>query len=256
MHVHVTRRSGARGRRLAGTVVAAAALLAGAGGIGLAVTGAAGAATTSSGSSSSSSTSCPAPTAGQGEIGFSGTLSNVDVKIGSSNSISGMSGTLCGTLNTNTFAYTIPASTFVLGSSTDEFWGFLPFPTTETVNGASTGTLTANSNGTFSTTMQASITAVTDILWGFPCNIGPLTPTFTTGTSGSLTGTALTGSLVTQLQGSLVAANFGVPEIQSSSSCPSIIAGLGNLLSGFPLSAGSSTITASVDLVPVVPSNS
>lgn len=252
MQIRSARLGSGRGRRL----LVAGALLAGMGGVGVAaLAGPAGAQTTSSGSSGSSATpSCPAASTSSGDVAFSGVLSNVDVKIGGSNSITGISGSLCGTLDTTTMTYTIPKSSIRLSPANDMFWGFLPFSTTETVNNSPSGSLTISGTD-YTTSMQMSITAVTNILWAFPCTIGPLTPTLTTGTSGSLKGTPLVGSLVTQLKGSLVSSNFSVPAIQASSSCPSIIAGLGNLLSGFPLTTGTS-ITADAVLTPVLSTGS
>lgn len=183
-----------------------------------------------------------------GEIGFSGTLSNLDVKIGSSNSISGISGSLCGTFDTVNQSYAIPASSVSLASGSDMFWGFLPFPTKMTVAKDISGSLTAAGAGAYRTTVNMQIDDVTNILWGFPCNMGPISVAASTGSAG------LKGSFVTQLQGTLSASGFAVPAIKASSSCPSFIAGLGNLLSGFPTTSTSASF--SMLLTPLFPSSS
>jgi hypothetical protein len=76
------------------------------------------------------------------------------------------------------------------------------------------------------------------------CSDGPMTPTLTTGKSGSLEGTLLTGeSLIAGVEGTLVANEFAVPKIEPSSTCSLAAAELSNTLIGLPLKPGEASIT-------------
>lgn len=243
-------------RRLASVAVAGTTLLAAAGTAAMAFSAPAGAAGSSSGSSSSTSVPCSASSAPSGEIAFSGTLSNGSGNLGSNAKLTGLSGSLCGAMNLATMSGTVQPADFELSPSTTTVLGLLSMPTTETVTAPATATLSMGStSGTYNTSMQVSIDATASVLGLFKCQIGPFSPTFTTGKSGSVTGTPLTGSLLTQLSGTLVAGDFSVPAIKASSSCPSIIAGLANMMVGLPLAAGKSTITTSVSIAPVLPAS-
>ncbi len=250
-------------RRLLASAVAAGTLAAGLGVAGLAVP--AGAATghnwwggtsqssgTSSSSSSSTTSSCPA--GGNGNIAFTGTLSNTTAKFGSAATVSGLSGTLCGLLDFSTATATIQPSNFTFSSATTTLLGFLRLPTTTSVVAPATATLKGNSTGTaYSTSMQLSMTATVSLLGLFKCTVGPFNPTMTTGTSGSVSGAPLTGNILKNLTGTLAAGDFSVPAIQASPSCPGLIAGLSNLIMGLPLKAGQSSITSTVSLTPTLP---
>ncbi|MHB8716869.1 MAG: hypothetical protein ACYC9H_12780 [Sulfuricaulis sp.] len=78
---------------------------------------------------------------------------------------------------------------------------------------------------------------------GFSCVIGPLTPMLTTGKSGSLQGAIFTGSLKNGFTGNIVANDFAVPSIQSSKTCPWLIAKLSNLLLSLPAVPGKAAIS-------------
>lgn len=237
-------------RRLAAVVVAGSTLIAGVGVAGLAVASPAGAATKSSGSSSSSSAACPTAASGSGEVAFKGTMSNTTATLGSSAKMTGLNGTLCGLVDLGTLTASIAADNFDFSSATTSLLGLMSLPTTVKTTSTATATLTPGANSTFDTSMQVSMEATTSILGLFTCNIGPFSPTMTTGTSGSVSGTPLSGSLLQSLSGTLAAGTFSVPDITPSSSCPSIVAGMADLLVGLPLASGKSTITSTVTLTP------
>lgn len=183
-----------------------------------------------------------------GGIPFSGTLSKGTVTIGSAAKGTGVSGSVCGLLSAGSsgFSVSIPQSDITFAPTSITVVGLLSLPATISAQGNGTGTVTANSNGTFSASLTVPVSSTVSAL-GFNCTIGPFTPVLTTGTSGSVTGTPLSGSL-SALSGTLVAGEFTVPAVQSSRSCPFIVAGLVNLITGLPLKAGKSTLTASASL--------
>lgn len=189
-----------------------------------------------------SAASCPTSPG----IPFSGSLTNGSVKIGSALSGSGLTGSVCGTVDISNFSYSIAAPNFTFQPTSVSLFGLLNLPSTITVAGNSTGSLSVApvaSGVAFNTTLAVPVVASVKLL-GFTCTVGPFTPTFTTGTSGSLTGSPLAGSSLTQLSGTLVANNFTVPRILESSTCPGFIAWLSNLVIGLPESAGRSSISS------------
>lgn len=229
--------------------MAGSTVVAGVGTAGLALASPAGAA-----GSTSSGMSCPAT---QGlSIAFSGTLSNTNAKFGSAATVSGVSGSLCGTLDLTTSTATIQPNNFVFNPTSTKLYGFLSLPTTLAVTAPTTATLSPTATGAYNTSMSVSMLATASILGLFTCNIGPITPTMTTGQSGSVSGTPLTGSVLTQLKGTLAAGDFSVPKITPSSQCPSFIAGIADLLMGLPLAPGKSTITSTVTMAPGSPTSS
>ncbi|MDA8281363.1 MAG: hypothetical protein M0Z63_13270 [Actinomycetota bacterium] len=249
-------------RRIIASAVAAGTLVAGLGMAGLAAP--AGAATghswwwqpssTSGSSSTSSSNTCP--TASGASLAFAGTLSNGVAKFGSAASVTGLTGTMCGLVNVGTLTATVQPANFVFAPTTTKLLGFLNLPTTITVGAPATAVLApGKASGTYDTSMKLTLSANVDLLGLFHCTVGPMTPTVTTGTSGTVSGTPLTGSLLTKLTGTMAAGDFAVPAIQSSSTCPGIIAGISNLIMGLPLAAGKSTITTAVSLTPTLPAS-
>ena len=250
-------------RRIIASAVAAGTLVAGLGMAGLAAP--AGAATghswwwqpsSTSGSSSTSSSSNTCPTASGASLAFAGTLSNGVAKFGSAASVTGLTGTMCGLVNVGTLTATVQPANFVFAPTTTKLLGFLNLPTTITVGAPATAVLApGKASGTYDTSMKLTLSANVDLLGLFHCTVGPMTPTVTTGTSGTVSGTPLTGSLLTKLTGTMAAGDFAVPAIQSSSTCPGIIAGISNLIMGLPLAAGKSTITTAVSLTPTLPAS-
>ena len=250
-------------RRLLASTVAAGTLVAGLGMAGLAAP--AGASTahgwwggpsqfggTSSRGTSSSSTPPPSTCPTTGGIPFTGTLSNGVAKLGSSVSMTGLSGTFCGLANFAGSGLTasIQPQNFTFAAASAKLFGFLSLPATMTVDAPVNTTLALGTGSTFNTSMPLSVSSTVSLLGLFHCTVGPMTPTFTTGTSGSVSGTPLAGSVLTGLSGTLAAGDFAVPAIQASSGCPGLIAGIANAIMGLPLAPGKATITASTTITP------
>jgi hypothetical protein len=219
-------------------------------GLGLALIGgvAAGTALASASPASASTTAPPAVTCPTTPgIPFSGSLSGGTVKIGSALSGSGLTGSACGLVDLASLTYGINASNFTFNPTSVSLFGLLNLPSTITVVGNATGSLSvapSTSGIAFNTTLPLTVKASVKLL-GFTCSVGPFTPTFTTGTSGSLTGSPLAGSSLSTLSGKLVANAFTVPAIQPSATCPGLIASLSNAVIGLPEAAGKSSITSS-----------
>lgn len=232
-------------------IAAGSALVVAVGTLGVALAAPAGAAATGTGPT----LTCAAAPPG-GNVAFSGSLTNTVATLGGAAKLSGLSGHLCGTIDLATLTASIQPSQFRFTKADTTLFGLLPLPTTTTVTAPASATLAANPHGGYDTSMRVSLQASASILGLFTCNVGPFTPTFTTGRSGSLTGTPLTGSLLSQLSGTLVADDFSVPAITPSASCPGFIAGIADLVMGLPLAAGRSTITSTATLAPVLPSTS
>lgn len=194
-------------------------------------------------SKSHTTASCPTT----GGIPFSGTLSNGTIKLGSTTSGSGLTGTVCGVLaaGASGLSVSIPQSDISFAPTHVTILGLASLPATVAAAGNGTGTASLNSDGSISTTLSVPVTSTVSAL-GFNCTVGPFTPVLTTGTSGSLTGSNLTGSGT--LTGTLVAGEFSVPAIQPDRSCPFIVAGLVNLITGLPLKAGRSSLSATASL--------
>jgi len=268
-HLACSSSSGSRRRKALSTAAAAATLIGGLGVTSLVLASPAGAATrsahgfwgwggqpSSSGSSSSSNSGPSCPASAGGDIAFTGTVSDGKATFGSAATASGLSGSLCGLVDLATLQATVQPSNFTFSPTSIKLYNFLSLPSSISVVGASTATLSETANGDFNTSMTVPLDATVNLLGLFSCKVGPFSPTLTTGQSGSVSGTPLTGSLLTSLSGTLAAGEFSVPAIQASSSCPGIIAGLANLIMGLPLAPGRSTITSAVSLSPVLSTNS
>lgn len=120
---------------------------------------------------------------------------------------------------------------------------FIRVPSTITVNAPLSGPFKPGSGlSTAEVKLKANLSASVKLL-GFSCDIGPLTPTLTTGKSGSLHGTTFTGSMKKGYTGKVVANDFAAPAIHSSKTCPWLIATLANTLVGLPLAPGKASIS-------------
>jgi len=180
-------------------------------------------------------------------IPFSGSLTGGTVKLGSALTGSGLTGTACGLVDLSSLSYSIDAANFTFAPTSVSLFGLLNLPSTITVAGNATGSLSvapSTSGIAFDTTLPLPVKASVKLL-GFTCSVGPFTPTFTTGTSGSLTGSPLAGTSLSSLSGKLVANAFTVPPIQPSATCPGLIATISNTFIGLPLGVGKSAITSS-----------
>jgi hypothetical protein len=196
-------------------------------------------------SAGAAAASCPV---GSGSaVPFSGSLTDGTISLGKNLKGTGLTGSACGTLNLDATGGTIdiPAANFSFSPESIEAFGLLKIPSTITVDNDATGTLTVGAtSGTYNTTISVQVTSTVSIL-GQSCTVGPFTPNFTTGTSGSESGSPLTGSLA-DLSGTVVAGDFTVPAIKSSKTCNGLIAAFSNAIMGFPLAAGASSITNNV----------
>lgn len=120
---------------------------------------------------------------------------------------------------------------------------FISLPSTITVNAPLSGPFKPGAGFTSAkVNLTANLSASVKVL-GYSCVIGPLTPTITTGKSGALQGTTFTGSQKKGFTGKVVANDFAVPAIQSSETCPWLIAKLSNVLVGLPAAPGEATIS-------------
>jgi hypothetical protein len=202
--------------------------------------------------------SCPEPSGGI--VYFNGTLSEGALKIGPNASAEGISGSVtCGQLNLATGKVIIPAKDITYSPFQLVVAGLLPFEATITLDGPAEGKLepvnTTNEAGEtetigYTTSFTApAISTVTTSALGLglsKCSDGPITPTLTTGRSGSLEGTMLRGSIATSLEGALAANEFAVPAIQESVTCPGAVALLSNTVIGLPRASGESSMTTKV----------
>jgi hypothetical protein len=215
------------------------------------------------------------PTLPATSIGASAIFSGGVATIGSGAVARNMSGTACATLTqvgaatlaplpngdegaTVNFSVNAPQSEVTFAPSTLVLFGLISAPSTVTVDSALTGTAVSTvdiqaQTITSTQTASQSITSTVNLL-GFKCSLGPFTPVLTTGTSGSLTGTPLTGAdnLATGTAtgtGKLVANAFTVPTMSANGfTCPAILAFGSDLLLGLPLKAGKSSLTMGVTL--------
>lgn len=120
---------------------------------------------------------------------------------------------------------------------------FIELPSTIAVNAPLSGPFKPGPGFTSAkVNLTANLSASIKVL-GYSCVIGPLTPTLTTGKSGSLQGTTFTGSQKKGFTGMVVANNFAVPVIQISETCPWLIAKLANILVGLPAAPGEASIS-------------
>ena len=175
-----------------------------------------------------------------GPLAFSTELTGGSLQIGKVASSTGNSAVACGEIapGPTGLTATIHPEDLVFAPGTTKVL-FLALPTQTRAVGDLSGPVALGAG------IEASLTGpvVADArLLGFTCTIGPLTPTLTTGASGGLTGAAFADDGSGVLRGRLVAADFEVPKIASSRSCPRFVAGMTNLLLGLPLAVGRSSI--------------
>lgn len=189
-----------------------------------------------------------APTCPTGFLAFTSQLTNGDVSIGSVAKSTGNTVEACGALKNQggTLVATVtkddihfaPSSTKVL---------LLSLPTTMEALGDLSGPMSFIYGGGANISLSGPIQATAELL-GSKCTIGPITPTLTTQTSGSLIGTPITNQGGGVLTGKVVANDFAVPAIKPSSTCPSFIAFFTNLVLGLPLAPGKSAISFDVSI--------
>jgi len=174
---------------------------------------------------------------------FHADFSNGSMKLGSATG-SGLAAKACGsiTIENGQFISNVQPADMSFAPVSVKLL-FLSLPATITVNAPLSGPVKiAPDFSSADIDLTANMTAGAALL-GFNCNIGPLKPTLTTGKSGTLTGKTFTGSLSTGFSGTVVANDFAVPGIQSSKTCPKLIAFFANLLVGLPAKPGKASIT-------------
>jgi len=191
---------------------------------------------------SASSTTCTKPAGAFAS--FHAAFSNGTMALGSATA-TGLSATACGAVTgtLGSLVSTVQPGDIEFPAVSVKLL-FLSLPATITVNAPLSGPFRVYGAG-FSkadVNLTANLSASASLL-GFKCVIGPLTPTLTTGASGSLQGTTFTGSLTSGYVGKVVANDFAVPAIQRSRSCPWLIATLANVLVGLPAAAGKASIS-------------
>lgn len=173
---------------------------------------------------------------------FTATFSNGSMKLGSATG-EGLGAKACGSITTSNgqFISTVQPADMAFDPVSVKVL-FLKLPAKITVNAPVTGPAKIGPGFTSADiSLSASITAGASLL-GFTCNIGPIVPTLTTGTSGALTGKTFTGSLKDGFSGTVVANDFPVPGIQKSPTCPGFVAFLANALVGLPAAPGKASI--------------
>ncbi len=183
-------------------------------------------------------------------------LTNGSATIGSHIAATGITGVSTGTLSidgslANPLAIDVPRSDVQIQPNTARLsLGPLGvgLPATFTATSALAGTAQIHANGAITSTISASLETTAQV-GPFSCTIGPITAQLTTGTSGDLTGTPITGLLGGVQSGVLVADDFAVPAVQPSATCPGLVAVLTNSLAGLPLAPGASSLRFDTTLV-------
>ncbi len=198
-----------------------------------------------------------APTASASGVNVAAAFYNGNATIDSLVKMSAIGGTGTGTVTLNSTSLQ-PGGTsqvdlaqsainFQVGSTT--WGGFLPIKTILTPTSDMTGTASFNQDGSLAVSVSGTVSAQVK-LGPFDCPINTIQLALTTGTSGSLTGTSFAGATSNALPGpftgTLVDGKFTVPAMSSGGSCPSFIAGILNLLSGFPAKSASMTISSTM----------
>jgi len=202
----------------------------------------------------SAATSSAAPPAFQIPVAIA--LTDGSATIGSRISATGITGVSTGTLGIegsieNPLAIDVPQSDVQIQPNTARLsLGPLGIglPATFTATSALTGTAQLQSNGSITSTISASLETTAQV-GPFSCTIGPIAAQLTTGTSGDLTGTPITGPLGGVQSGVLVADDFSVPAVQPSATCPGLVAVLTNALAGLPLAPGASSLRFDTTIV-------
>lgn len=176
-------------------------------------------------------------------------LTNGQVKLGTSGSVSGSTGRACGVLTTdaagNALVRIKPGNTMFAPVTTQV--GLLSFPTTLKSASVLQGPTGFGPGGGLAATLGGKVIATADIM-GQQCAI-PLTIKLVTGRSGKLAGKEFVTDAKNVQHGRLVDGTFAVPAIQPSATCNVVVATLSNTLLGLPLAPGQSSITYDASIV-------
>lgn len=190
-------------------------------------------------SAGASAADCTVPA---GAFKFHASFSNGNLSLGSAKA-TGLTSTACGSIQIvgGQFISTVQPADISFPPANVKLL-FLSLPSTITVNAPLSGpAVIAPDFSKADMSLTASLTASAKLL-GFTCQIGPLTPTLTTGKSGTMTGRTFVNS-GDGFSGTVVANNFAVPAIKKSSTCPWLIATLSNVLVGLPAAPGKASIS-------------
>ena len=179
---------------------------------------------------------------------FSALMSDGSADVGPTLQASGITGSASGTVTpgttSNTFGLSLDASALRIDPFVARWFGVIPVPVVVSATTTWAGTATRGSSG-MSVVLRGSLAARVD-LFGLRCRLGPIHATFTTGQSGSLTGTPLAGSGSGPYVGTLVDGDFAVPAVVPSPGCSPLAAFLTDILLGLPAAAGESAMSIDV----------
>lgn len=177
-----------------------------------------------------------------GLLNFRSTLTNGQIRLGSSATVSGSTGRACGVqviaANGSLISRVKPANTSFAPVVTRI--GLLQVPTTFRATSVLQGPAGFDAKG-LTAVLAGNVVATAEIL-GQKCAI-PLKLRLTTGRSGALTGSSFQTRADGTAAGRLVDGTFAVPRIQPSATCNAVVATLSNTLLGLPLAAGESSIS-------------
>jgi hypothetical protein len=192
------------------------------------------------GTAGASATDCVKP-AGAFAL-FHASFKNGSMKLGSATG-SGLAADACGSISISggKFIATVQPADMAFAPVSVKVL-FLSLPANIVVNAPVVGPAAISPDfKSADVSLTASITAGASML-GFNCGIGPITPTLTTGKSGTLTGKTFTLANGAY-SGTDVANDFAVPGIKKSATCPGLIAFLANMLVGLPAAPGKASIS-------------
>lgn len=190
---------------------------------------------------SASATTCAKPTGAV--TSFHAAFANGTMSLGSAKAV-GLSAKACGAVTgkTGAMVLTVQPGDIKFPAVSVKLL-FISLPSTITVGAPLSGPFKPGPGSTSAkVSLKANLSASVKVL-GYSCVIGPLTPTLTTGKSGSLQGATFTGSQKNGFTGKVVANDFAVPVVQSSATCPWLIAKLSNVFAGLPVAPGGAAIS-------------
>jgi hypothetical protein len=193
---------------------------------------------------SADASSCPT----SGGTPFATQLTNGTIKLGN-NTVNNLTASGCGLETTaadGSLSATITKDNATFNDFNLTVSGFT-VPVHTTALGDFTGPVTKNADGSVDVALTGQVQVSPTVL-GSTCDIGPITLTLTTKTSGALTGSPFVGTPPAPLSGKLVAGDFAVPAAQPSSTCSSFVASQINNAVPLPQQPGGSTLTYDASL--------
>jgi hypothetical protein len=192
-------------------------------------------------------------------VALANQIADGTLSIGNDIETTGLSATICGLLRFPQLTVSIPGvpctpvtertGCISFGVASTDIDGAVDLPTTFTAGPTEVAVdKTPAPNGGLALSITTEVTTHVHIArFGVDCSVGPITVRFTTGTSGPLTGAAVTGPL-TLATAKIVGASFPIPGAAASSTCPSALLPATDRLVGLPAAAGIGRFTAPVVL--------